>query len=347
MNKILTVISLLFIVAHANCTKKVSYSEIVSSLAQVQHVEGVDGLFATTESSWDESLSKLNAFKIAITNQCKGITARGEAKATNSADNIKSTVQIITDLGADNVKLSEEIKEAVAAQSGNQENAANLKEELVNDAGVLQDKTMAIVERARVLRRLSNLVQDELVGAQRDSTVGDFKVDKKASGFSFVEVHNQLKELNSHDPIVKSMITTLVLITQDKKNLFANQEQVGKIAAMIDEIIKKDAAAGLKLRTDAAEKATEIHKSLSELSEDMMVQMNVIAEKRATIVQHNNIISFSKAEKISMEAAAARASKRHSNNMAMCTKVQAHNKLVRGDFASGASRFEELKKLVA
>ena len=346
MNKILTVISLLFIVAYANCTKKVSYSEIVSSLAQVSHVEGAEPLIDATATTMAESLEKLGGFQAALNNQCASVTKRGSAKAAAFAASIKASTDSIVELNGDNVRLTGEINDAVAAQEGNQKNAENLRDELKTDAGVLQDKTMAIVERKRVLRRMLNLVQDELAGTQRDSTVGDFHVDKKLSGFSFVEVHNQLKELDSHDPIVKSMITTLILITQDKKNLFANQENVGKIAAMIEEIIKKDMANGQKLRESSADKATEIHKTLSELADTMNVQMNTIAEKRATIVSNHRIVGFSMSEQNGLEAAAKRAATRQANNEAMCKKVHAHFNRSYGDFLARTKIFADLKKLV-
>merc|ERR1712166_273258 len=296
MNKIFTVISLLFIVAYANCTQKASYSEIVSSLAQVSHIEGADAIVAAVATSWEESLKKLTLFNIALNNQCTGILQRAIKKEDNIKAAIKANTDTITDLIGENKEIASHIAEAVEAQAGNKKNAEALKEEIVDDAGKLQDKLLAIVERARVLKRLSNLVQDELTGAQKESTVGDFKVDKKLSGYSFLEVHNQLKELNSHDPIVKSMITTLVLITQDQKDLFANQKQFGKIQAMIEQIIKKDAAAGLEIRAAAAKKAGEIHASLSELADDMMKVMNTIAEKKSNYCskQSNRLIRQSR-----------------------------------------------------
>ena len=347
MNKIFTVISLLYIVAYANCTQKVSYSEIVSSLAQVSHVDGADTIVDAVSSSWAESLLKLQKFNIVLTDQCTNILKRSNAKMVAFQAAVKGNAASIEENSADSLKLAREITQAIEDQAGNKANAEKLKEELVNDAGVLQDKSLAIIERARVLRRLSNIVQDELTGAQKESTVGDFKVDKKLSGYSFLEVHNQLKELNSHDPIVKSMITTLVLITQDQKDLFANQKQVGKIQAMIEQIIKKDAAAGLEIRAAAAKKAGEIHASLSELADDMMKVMNTIAEKRATIVQNNQIVSFVKAEQVGIAANMTRAEARKVSNVAMCKKVQDLNKVQQGDFKSGVQRFADLKKLVA
>merc|ERR1711957_649293 len=347
MNKIFTVISLLFIVAYANCTQKVSYSEIVSSLAQVSHIEGADAIVAAVATSWEESLKKLTLFNIALNNQCTGILQRAIKKEDNIKAAIKANTDTIAYLIGENKEIASHIAEAVEAQAGNKKNAEALKEEIVDDAGKLQDKLLAIVERARVLKRLSNLVQDELTGAQKESTVGDFKVDKKLSGFSFLEVHNQLKELNSHDPIVKSMITTLVLITQDQKDLFANQAQVGKIQAMINGIIKKDAAHGAQIREIASAKAIEINKSLSELADDMFKNMNSIAENKATVAQHVQIIAFLGSEKNGMDAQMKRASVRKVSNVAMCKKVQDLNKVQQGDFKSGVQRFADLKKLVA
>ena len=326
MNKIFTVISLLFIVAYANCTKKVSYSEIVSSLAQVSHVEGADAIIDSVNNAWAESLKKLMVYNTALNNQCAGIVKRSSAKVAGIMDALMKPFSSIKTMEEDNIKLNSAIHAAEETQEGNKKNLEALNEELKNDAGVLQDKTMAIVERSRVLRRLSNLVQDELTGSQRDSTVGNFKVDNKLSGFSFLEVHNQLKELKSHDAIVTSMITTLVLITQDQKNLFANKEQVGKIQNMINEIIKKDAANGHQLRVAATEKASGIHKALSELAEDQFIQMNLIAEKKASLVQNNKTASFMKGEIASLNSAYKRAEAREKSNIAICTRAQGPGK---------------------
>ena len=203
-----------------------------------------------------------------------------------------------------------------------------------------------MIERARVLRRLSNLVQDELVGSQRNSTVGQYHLDTKLSGYTFLEVHNQLKELKSHDPIVKSMITTLILITQDKKNIFANHENVGKIQAMIENIIKKDAVAGEKLRQEVAEKKEEILKSLRSLADDMFKVMESLAEKRATIVQNNNIIKFNAAEQKGMLEHLNRINLRKNNNIAMCEKFNKNFKNQAGNVRDEISRFTDFKKLI-
>ena len=118
---------MLFIVAYSNCTKKVSYSEIVSSLAQVSHVEGADSLVEATATSWTESLAKLQGFQAALNSQCALFTKRGTDKAAAFAAAIKASSASIAEYTGDSVKLAEEIKEAVAAQEGNQKNAENLR----------------------------------------------------------------------------------------------------------------------------------------------------------------------------------------------------------------------------
>jgi len=345
MNKLLTIFSVLLIVAYANATQKVSYSEIVSSLAQVAHVEGGAAIIESMESNYNESLNKLNQFNSLLNLQCLGINTRAEKKVSDFQVAIQNNQNSIKELENFITQLTNEAAEAVKDQESNKLNEEKLRNELLEDREKLQEQTLAIIERARILRRLSNLVQDELTGSQRNSTVGNFQVDKTLSGYSFVEVHNQLKELDSKDPIVKSMITTLVLITQNKN--FANQQQVGKIQAMIEQIIKKDAEHGVQLRTNVADKAQEISKSLNNLSDTMMKNMDLIAEKRSTIAENNNIIRFTRSELEDLEKHVKRALTRKNSNLEACKKVQDMGKLLTGEVKTGGEKFEELKKILS
>ena len=70
MNKFFTVISLLLIVAYANCTKKVSYSQIVSSLSQISQVEGAASLVDSVTASMNKGLKDLALFRTALQNEC-------------------------------------------------------------------------------------------------------------------------------------------------------------------------------------------------------------------------------------------------------------------------------------
>lgn len=345
MNKLLTIFSVLLIVAYAHATKKVSYSEIVSSLAQVSHVEGADTIVETVAASYAESLKKLQVFNTALNNQCTGIAARASKKYENFQASIKSTISSINEIEGNSKELANEISQVQQDQVENQQNQEKLREQIKEGREKLQDQSIAIIERSRVLRRLSNLVQDELTGNQRVGTVDQFKVDNSRSGYSFVEVHNQLKELESRDAVTKSMISTLILITQDRN--FANQENVGKIQALINQIIQKDAQRAEELRKNAADEAAIIQKSLSESSEAMMKNVSLIAEKRAQIAANLNVVRFSRAEQKDMEKHMARATVRKSSNLAACKKVQDMSKLQAGDFNNGRERFENLKKVLS
>ena len=347
MNKISSIISLLLIVASASCIEKVSYSDIVSSLMQVTHVKGGAELVDSISANYKESMKVLLAYDVQVSSQCTAITERSNKKLGEFQTALDNGVKSIEELENSSKELADQIKQGQEGQEGNRNNAEKLKSELVDDREKLQAKTIAIIERARVLQRLSNIVGDELTGKQRDSTVGNYKIDNAASGYSFIQIHNQLKELNTHDPMVKSMISALIMITQDQKNLFANQETVGKIQAMINDIIKKDAINGEKLREEASKKVSQIQKSLSELSDTMMNVMDTLAEKKATIVQNTNVIAFTRNEQKGMEKHMERAKKRTSSNLSICTDVEKLNKLHTADFQLGVSKFEELKKVLS
>jgi hypothetical protein len=347
MHKFTTIISLLFIVAAANCMKKVSYSEIVSSLMQVTHVEGGAEIVDSISANYKESMKVLLAYDNQVSNQCTTITERANKKLEEAQNVLEGGIKSIQEFEASSKALAVEINEEQDGQEGNKNNAERLRSELVDDREKLQAKTIAIIERARVLQRLSNIVADELVGKQRDSTVGNFKIDNAASGYSFIQVHNQLKELNTHDPMVKSMIAALIMITQDQKNLFANQGAVSKIQAMINDIIKKDAITGQKLREAASEKVNTIQKTLSVLADTMMHTMDTLAEKKAKIVQNTNLINYLRTEQKGIEKYILRAKKRAESNLSICTNVEKLNKLHTADFQLGVSKFDELKKVLS
>merc|ERR1712032_1150076 len=184
------------------------------------------------------------------------------------------------------------IRTTEADQKENQEKIENVKAEMQENLGKLQDQIAAFVERQRVLRRLMNLINDELRGNQRDSTVGNFEVDKSLSGFSFLEVHNQLKGLNSGDPLVNSMITTLIMITKDKKDVFADQEGVKKIRQMIYQIMRNDRRKMQRRRFQANMERRQLNNKVSNFVRISERNMNIIAEARATMASNERAQVF-------------------------------------------------------
>merc|ERR1712032_928624 len=193
------------------------------------------------------------------------------------------------------------IRTTEADQKENQEKIENVKAEMQENLGKLQDQSTDFVQRQRVLKRLMYLINDELRGSQRESTVGNFEVDKSLSGFSFLEVHNQLKEINSSDPLVNSMITTLIMITKDKKDVFANQEGVKKIRQMIFQIMKKDRIKMQRRRFEANMERRQLNIKVNRLVRNSEKNMNIIAEGRAQILANERGVAYIQSQLIDMK----------------------------------------------
>lgn len=297
-------------------------------------------------SEMQESFQNLMKYNSALNNQCNGIIERANAEIAHTQANLQNTLMGIKEAEADNVVLNSQINAMENELQQNQLQAQKFKSEMVEDAKDLQEKALAIVERSRVLRRLLDLVEDDLVGEQRNSTVGNYHVNKTLSGYSFVEVHNQLKEIShSKDPIVKSMMTTLILITRDAGN-FANQEIVGKIRNMIESIIKKDQKHGEEMRLEAHQKQNVQQHNLQNIANSSAHTSDSIAEKRAAIVQNNNLIKFSRGQQKGMEVHIKRISERRVSNTAMCKHVQDLSKAEQNQIKIGQNRFAELRKML-
>jgi len=107
-------------------------------------------------------------------------------------------------------------------------------------------KESDIVETIRVLRRLENLAQDELVGSQRNSTVGNYNIVNNHN-VSFIQLHtaaNMKEDLNTlmhkTDATGKNLISALILMLSTDDGNFANQGKVKKILEVLDRLIKKN-----------------------------------------------------------------------------------------------------------
>merc|ERR1712100_171410 len=187
--------------------------------------------------------------------------------------------------------------------------------------GKLQDQSTDFVQRQRVLKRLMNLINDELRGNQRESTVGNFEVDKSLSGFSFVEVHNQLKELDSKDPLLNSMITTLIMITKDKKDVFANQEGVKKIRQMIFQILKKDRIKMQRRRFQANMERRQLNNKINNFVRNAEKNMNIIAEGGATIRANEQRIAYIQSNLKDIAKHETLMKQKTGSNMQLCNKL--------------------------
>jgi chromosome segregation ATPase len=346
MNKIFTIISLLFIVIYADC-KRVSFSDIVRSFSQISQVEGAQQLYEATHSEFEASIKKLQEYDEIVKSTCDKLVANSQENQARLEGDIAGAQESITNLNAKNVEIQEKLEESAKNKEEYTASKEKLESDLNDAAQELQAKALAIVERDRVLRRLSDLLQDNFVGNQKTASLSNFNLDKSLSGYSFVEVHNQMKELKSHDPIVKSMISTLILITQDGKGVFANQESVGKITSLIDSIRSKDQQSEQELKDAFDKKSANIKESISSLDDNLFKLVEADSENRATLNQIANLLKSATNELADMRNHLNKNDARRESNIKMCDKFRQQSSNERKLSDEGNNKFEELRNLIA
>lgn len=345
MNKFFTIISLLFIVTYADC-KKISFSDILTSFSQISQVEGAGDLVEATHREFEASVQKLEEYDGIVNNACSNLVTRSEGNKARLEGDIAKTQLTIDLMNARNAEIEQELVESASHQEEYAASKVQLENDLKEAAQDLENKALAIVERARVLRRLSDVLDDNLVGSQRSGTVSNFNVDKSLSGYSFVEVHNQLKELKSNDAMVKSMISTLILITQDE-GLFANQETVGKIKNLLNSILVRDQENGEALRQAFAERTVSINESISSLVDNMNKETESDAERRAVLAENAVLTKFAESELADMRNHLNRNDARSQSNQQVCEKLRQGSNNARRRNEDGNTKFDELRSLIA
>merc|ERR1711988_238329 len=271
---------------------------------------------------------------------------RAEERAKTFGGAIEGIVKNVVQLKKQSEALELAVKSGQESLKEGQAKVQQLKADAVEEASAVQERVLGIVERDRVLRRLINIINDEITGEQRTATIGKYNVNREVSGITFLEVHNQLKGLTTSDPVVKSMISTLILITQDKKELFSNQENVGKIRALIEGIIRKDNAAVARIRTASAKKVASIQRGIQEAQDVAARLVQQTATKRAQIVQNAAVIKFSDTARRGMVAHLKRAESRRDSNLNMCNRVQDLNKVNKQGIENAMNRFASLRELL-
>lgn len=347
MNKFITIFSVLLFVTYVNTTEKVSYSEIVNSLAQITQVQGAPGLVGAISSSFKESQSQLEKFNTAIERQCASIVESGSRRKASTELVIRTLNTNISNLELNNKNLGEQIVQAEKEVVAHNNSKAQVQTSLNQNRQSINTRSMNVVQRARILKRLLNLIEDELTANQRKSTVGSFNVNNQVSKFSFAEIHNELSELESHDPITKSMITTLILISRNPQGNFVNAESVKKIRGLVSGIINKDTANFRLFRQTAKSRSALLKTQRANL--DLLINKAQVAntERRSTIASNLNLVKSHRAEIRGLEKVLARNSVRTTSNVEACKRSKQISDMQRRHFKAGVRRFDELARLLA
>jgi hypothetical protein len=347
MNKVLSILSVLLIVTFANATKKVSYSEILSSLAEVSPpAPSAAALMDSMNRAYAASLEKFNGFTNELKRQCNGLRDAFQKNSAAFAVSQKANNDFIGKLNKSNVLLISSIAIGEDFVKKTTKEVESIVVELEDDKKALEQRELTSIERQRVLKRLVNLVQDELTGGQRNSTVNTYNVDNNFSKFSFVEIHNQLKELQSDDAIVKSMITTLIMLTSER-GIFANQKQVGKIITLIEDIIRKDALNLKEYMITAGAKRAKLRELKKGLNEQIETSSLKNRQNLHQISLNKDRIQHLQTTSNEEEKSFQRSQTRNNRNMQACAEAEKMARGQHGSIKASQERFSDLRSLLA
>jgi hypothetical protein len=312
-----------------------------------ENVQNGAEIVDSIESSFRDSVEKYVAYDNELTGQCNRISERSEKRNADFKNNEADLNKSVLDMNAENKVLAESNESANKNIREYLTKVDSLKQQGVEDRNNVQEQTVKNVESQRVLKRLSNLVQDELTGNQRTATIGQYNTDKSLSGYSFLEVHNQLKGLNAQNAIVKSMISTLIMITQDQKNLFANQESVKKIQHVIDQLLRHFREQAVSLREESQKRQEEFRSAAENLATSVAKFRDTIANNNAQIAANTRQVQSMKAEIASMQIHIANANKRSKSNFSLCNNLKKMIGIHKRVMEEGNKRMNELRQQLA
>lgn len=350
-----TIISLIFLVACANATKSVSYSDIVYSLMEVNEdnntVKGLENL-NKINISFAESKEKLVALDARLQVRCASTLKMGAEKLQSQGRQLIALEKSKSEFLEKQAAARQAQESAKQFVSVTQEEIRAIQEKLVAEKAEFLRVEKHRAERYMIYGRLINYVQDELnsTGAQRKTQMGGFNVDKSFSGktafVQFEVIRSDLAKISAKtaDPMAKSMITTLLMITQaSDKNFFMNPELVQKIKSLIESLMKKEAEAN-KAEQEALIKNTNaynamIHAKAEEADgkkeEQLMNVAEIAALEQSVRNFENEIKAFARAQE--------KQRKKNAVQDQMCQKLEAMLKLHKADFDTFEAQFKDLQ----
>ncbi len=292
-----TIISLIFMLACANATKSVTYSDIVYSLMELnqdpnaqKHLENLKQI----NDSFAESKEKLKKWDAIVQERCAKIQAIGVRQVQDKNDELITLQKTKTENLEKQANVRRANEAAQTLLSENKKEIKDLQNKIKEERAGFAESEKKRAEKLLIYKRLKNFVQDELSGTQRNTVMGTINVDRSFSGkTSFVQLERIRSDLTdisakTSDTIVKSMITTLIAITQSAdKSLFASPAIVQKIRSLIDLLIQKE--------KDANQVDSEVfNKNLSNYS-------NLISSKTDEAERKGNEVLQLKAELAALE----------------------------------------------
>lgn len=352
-----TIISLIFIVACANATKSVSYSDIVYSLMEVNQDTNTNKSlenFNKIDLSFKESKDKLEAWDVSLKKRCSDAQLMGVDKLQSQGTHLISLEKSKRENLEKQAAVRQAHEKTKALVTANMDEIKFLNEKIIVEKATFLENEKKRAERYMIYRRLISFVEDELTGNQRKTNMNDFNVDKNFSGktafVQFERIRSDLATISAKtaDPMAKSMITTLLMLTQDSnKNLFVDPELVTKVKSLITLLMGKEYNSYLAEK-EAFEKNTEgcnaiINGKTDEVDREKEQELMDVAEIAALEQAVRNIESEIK----SVARAQEKQRKKNAIQGQMCQKQEDITKLHMNDLASFEAQFKDLKNNLA
>lgn len=354
-----SIITLLFFVACANATKSVSYSEIVYSLMELNDSNDNKSTlenFKKINLAFNESKENLNKFDAKMKSRCQLVLNMGVTKLQAQGRQLISLEKSKTENLEKQTALRSSQENATKVVADNEGEIRKLREKIREEKTSFLTNEKRRAERYMIFKRLINFLEDELVSSveQRKTDMTNINVDKSfSSKTSFVQlerIRSDLADISSRssDPIAKSMITTLLMITQaNNRNLFVNNELVEKVKNLISQLMKKEQdsneAERVAVEKNVAGYNTMIEAKLEESDRKKREELMNVAEL-ASLEQgvrniENEIKAYTKAQE--------KQRKKNTVQDQLCQKQDILIKLHASDLASFESQFKELQNNLA
>lgn len=351
-----TIISLIVLVACANATKTVSYSDIVYSLMELNdNPQGLENLGKINESL-AESKKKLTQYDEKLKFRCQSTSTSGVQKLQAQGEQLVAIEQAKKDnLDKQNsLRAAQEAAKNLVAK--NQEDIRAFHAKVAAERAALEHSERARAERYLIYNRLRTFVQDELTSGapQRKTDMGAINVDKSFSGkTSFVQLERIRSDLTSiasraSDPMTKSMITTLLMITQSEgKNLFVDQALITKVQGLLSTLMQKEADAFEAEKKAADNSIASFQAMIATLSEEVdrknEEELMNVAEVASLVLNfrslENEVKSFTRKQE--------KQRKKNAIQEDLCNRQEALIKLHANDFDLLESQFKQLKNNLA
>jgi len=324
-----TILSLIFFISFARFAKSTSYSEIVYNVVDITENTEIINAINQIHNGFIESKIKLTAYDDQLLQKCNWAMRSGQMKTQEMTLKIRDLKNSIADLENQKNQVNESINQAVEKIKSNAEEIEGIKVNIETENEHLSYEENEIGVRANVFRRLLNLVEDELVAEKRTTEMNKFNVDKDFSGkTSFVElerIRNDLLKIsnNSKNSMTKSMITSLLMITESsKKALFSDPEIVGRVKNSINNLVSLEKEHLQQVRNSHGSKVADYKNLIAEKVNESEGLNESLLKNKAEVESKNFEVENLNIEISGLEKSIDRAVRKNQVQVDLCNKQQ-------------------------